>query len=133
MQELERVLQGHVLRGPVEGLVHDLPAGALRQLEAQVQRRREQEHRLSLFYMERLSNKIEKVWWDNVKTSDKEEIRRYYSNQLDYLSHSIEIRDYMWYSYKVFDIWEEWFDYIKVEFKPNKVTYRQDKLKILGI
>ena len=54
--------------------------------------------------MERLSNKIEKVWWDNLKTSDREEIRRYYSNQLDYLSHSIEIRDYMWYSYKVFDI-----------------------------
>jgi hypothetical protein len=95
--------------------------------------RREQEHRLSLFYRKKLWNKIEKVWWDNLKTSDKEEIRRYYSNQLDYLSHDIEIREYLWYSYKVFDIWEEWFDYIKVEFKPNKVTYRQDKLKILGI
>ena len=95
--------------------------------------RREQEHRLSLFYMNILSNKIEKIWWDNLKITDKEEIRRSYSNQLDYLSHSIEIRDALWYSYKVFDIWEEWFDYIKVEFKPNKVTYRQDKLKILGI
>jgi hypothetical protein len=95
--------------------------------------RREQEHRLSLFYRKKLWNKIEKVWWDNLKTSDKEQIRRYYSNQLDYLSHDIEIREYLWYSYKVFDIWEEWFDYIKVEFKPNKVTYRQDKLKILGI
>lgn len=95
--------------------------------------RREQEHRLSLFYRKKLWNKIEKIWWDNLKTSDKEEIRRYYSNQLDYLSHDIEIREYLWYSYKVFDIWEEWFDYIKVEFKPNKVTYRQDKLKILGI
>jgi hypothetical protein len=97
------------------------------------QLRREQEHRLSLFYMNILSNKIEKIWWNNLKTTDKEEIRRSYNNQLDYLSHSIEIRDALWYTYKVFDIWEEWFDYIKVEFKPNKVTYRQDKLKILGI
>jgi hypothetical protein len=95
--------------------------------------RREQEHRLSLFYRKKLSNKIEKIWWNNLKTTDKEEIRRSYNNQLDYLSHSIEIRDALWYTYKVFDIWEEWFDYIKVEFKPNKVTYRQDKLKILGI
>jgi len=97
------------------------------------QLRREQEHRLSLFYMNILSNKIEKIWWNNLKTTDKEEIRRSYNNQLDYLSHSIEIRDYMWYSYKVFDIWEEWFDYIKVKYKPNKASYRNDKLKMLGI
>lgn len=95
--------------------------------------RREQEHRLSLFYMNILSNKIEKIWWNNLKITDKEEIRRSYSNQLDYLSHSIEIRDALWYTYKVFDIWEDWFDYIKVEFKPNKSSYRNDKLKILGI
>jgi hypothetical protein len=95
--------------------------------------RREQEHRLSLFYMNILSNKIEKIWWNNLKTTDKEEIRRSYSNQLDYLSHSIEIRDALWYTYKVFDNWEDWFDYIKVEFKPNKSSYRNDKLKILGI
>jgi hypothetical protein len=80
-----------------------------------------------------LSNKIEKIWWNNLKTTDKEEIRRSYSNQLDYLSHSIEIRDALWYTYKVFDNWEDWFDYIKVEFKPNKSSYRNDKLKILGI
>jgi hypothetical protein len=95
--------------------------------------RREQEHRLSLFYMNILSNKIEKIWWNNLKITDKEEIRRSYSNQLDYLSHSIEIRDALWYTYKVFDNWEDWFDYIKVEFKPNKSSYRNDKLKILGI
>lgn len=95
--------------------------------------RREQEHRLSLFYMNILSNKIEKIWWDNLKITDKEEIRRSYSNQLDYLSHSIEIRDALWYTYKVFDNWEDWFDYIKVEFKPNKSSYRNDKLKVLGI
>jgi len=95
--------------------------------------RREQEHRLSLFYMNILSNKIEKIWWDNLKITDKEEIRRAYSNQLDYLSNSIEIRDALWYTYKVFDNWEDWFDYIKVEFKPNKSSYRNDKLKILGI
>lgn len=95
--------------------------------------RREQEHRLSLFYMNILSNKIEKIWWNNLKTTDKEEIRRSYNNQLDYLSHSIEIRDALWYTYKVFDNWEDWFDYIKVEFKPNKSSYRNDKLKVLGI
>ena len=67
------------------------------------QKRRELEHKLSLFYMEKLSNKIEKIWWNNLKITDKEEIRRSYGNQLDYLSNSIEIRDALWYTYKVFD------------------------------
>jgi hypothetical protein len=93
--------------------------------------RREQEHRLSLFYMEKLSNKIEKLWWNNLKTSDKEEIRKSYNNQIDYLLQDDE--ESLWYSPKVFESWEEWFDYIKVEFKPNKSSYRNDKLKVLGI
>ena len=95
--------------------------------------RREQEHRLSLFYMEKLSNKIEKLWWNNLKTSDKEEIRKSYNNQIDYLSHDKDYRLSLWYSYKIFESWGEWFDYNKDNFKPNKSSYRNDKLKMLGI
>ena len=95
--------------------------------------RREQEHRLSLFYMEKLSNKIEKLWWNNLKTSDKEKIRKSYNNQIDYLSHDKDYRLSLWYSYKVFESWGEWFDYIKDNFKPNKSSYRNHKLKMLGI
>ena len=97
------------------------------------QKRRELEHKLSIFYMERLSNRIEKLWWNNLKTSDKEEIKRYYNNQLDYLLQDEGYRKSLWYSHKVFESWEEWFDYIKVEYKPNKSSYRNDKLKMLGI
>ena len=95
--------------------------------------RREREHNWSVFYMSKISNHIEKIWWKNLSDSDKDEIIRRYSNQLDYLSYDLEIRESMWYNYKVFDTWEDWFDQIKDEYKPNKVTYRQDKLKVLGI
>lgn len=95
--------------------------------------RREKEHNWSVFYMSKLSNNVEKIWWKNLSDSDKDEIIRRYSNQLDYLSYDLKIRESMWYNYKVFDTWEDWFDQIKDEYKPNKVSYREDKLKVLGI
>lgn len=95
--------------------------------------RRERDHNWSVFYMSKISNHIEKIWWKNLSDSDKDEIIGRYSNQVDYLSQDIEIRSAFWYSYKVFDTWEDWFDQIKDKYKPNKVTYRQDKLKVLGI
>jgi hypothetical protein len=95
--------------------------------------RREKEHNRSVFYMSKISNHIEKIWWKNLSDSDKDEIIRRYSNQVDYLSQDMEIRESMWYNYKVFDTWEDWFDQIKDEYKPNKVSYREDKLKVLGL
>ena len=92
--------------------------------------RRERNHKFSQFYMRFLSKNIEKIWWDNLSDSDKDEIVRRYNNQVDYLSFD---RETMWYSYKVFDNWEDWFDQIKDEYKPNIVNYREDKLKALGI
>ena len=41
--------------------------------------------------------------------------------------------DSTWYNYQIFDTWDEWFDHIKSEYKPNIVNYREDKLKALGI
>jgi hypothetical protein len=95
--------------------------------------RREKEHNRSVFYMSKISNHIEKIWWKNLSDSDKDEIIRRYSNQVDYLSRDMEIRESMWYNYKVFDTWEDWFNQIKDEYKPNKVSYREDKLKVLGL
>jgi hypothetical protein len=95
--------------------------------------RREKEHNRSVFYMSKISNHIEKIWWKNLSDSDKDEIIRRYSNQVDYLSQDMEIRESMWYNYKVFDTWEDWFNQIKDEYKPNKVSYREDKLKVLGL
>jgi hypothetical protein len=83
--------------------------------------------------MSKISNHIEKIWWKNLSDSDKDEIIRRYSNQVDYLSRDMEIRESMWYNYKVFDTWEDWFNQIKDEYKPNKVSYREDKLKVLGL
>ena len=95
--------------------------------------RREREHNWSVFYMSKISNHIEKIWWKNLSDSDKDEIVRRYNNQTDYLSHDVGIRESMWYTHRVFDNWEDWFDHIKDEYKPNKASYRQDKLKVLGI
>ena len=92
--------------------------------------RREREHRFSTFYQKFLISKIDKYWWRNLKDSDKEKIMSLYSLQEDFIS----TKDlYRWYSDPVFEKWSEWFDYIKITFKPNKISLREDKLKVLGI
>ena len=90
---------------------------------------REQQHRLRSFYSRYLINKIDKFWWQNLKDSDKEKISSLHALQFDYLRNKA---DY-WYSCEVFDTWNEWFDYIKTTFKTNKVKFREDKLKVIGI
>jgi hypothetical protein len=37
------------------------------------------------------------------------------------------------YSDPVFETWAEWFGYVKTTFKPNKISLREDKFKVLGI
>jgi hypothetical protein len=92
--------------------------------------RREREHRFYTFYQKFLISKIDKFWWKNLKDSDKEKIMSLYSIQLDAISCNEEDR---WYSEPVFETWSEWYDYIKSTFKPNRISLREDKLKILGI
>jgi hypothetical protein len=33
----------------------------------------------------------------------------------------------------LFENWSEWFEYVKTTFKPNRISLREDKLKVLGI
>jgi hypothetical protein len=94
------------------------------------QLRREREHRFSTFYQKFLINKIDKFWWKNLKDSDKEKIMSLYSIQLDAISTKDLDR---WYSEPVFEKWSEWFEYVKTTFKPNRISLREDKLKVLGI
>jgi hypothetical protein len=93
------------------------------------QMRREREQRFIIFYKKYLI-RIDKFWWKNLRDSDKEKIMSLYSLQEDFIS----TKDlYRWYSDPVFEKWSEWFDYIKTTFKPNKISLREDKLKVLGI
>lgn len=94
------------------------------------QRRREKELNFVKFYQKFLIGKIDKFWWNNLKDSDKEKISSLHTLQFDYLRN--KDNDY-WYSDEVFDTWNEWFDYIKTTFETNKVKFREDKLKVLGI
>jgi hypothetical protein len=94
------------------------------------QLRREREHRFATFYQKFLINKIDKFWWKNLKDSDKEKIMSLYSIQLDAMISKVEDR---WYSEPVFEKWSEWFEYVKTTFKPNRISLRKDKLKVLGI
>lgn len=92
--------------------------------------RREREHRFSTFYQKFLIGKIDKYWWKNLRDSDKEKIMSLHFLQEDAISSKDLDR---WYSDPVFETWSEWFDYIKTTFKPNKISLREDKLKVLGI
>lgn len=93
------------------------------------QLRRELENRLSLFYQQYLFNKVEKEWWINLSTSDKQQIETSFACQESMIGSDYE----MWSNYETFDTWEEWFDHITKEYKPDMVKYREAKLKKLGI
>lgn len=93
--------------------------------------RRETENRLSIFYQRYLLKKVEKEWWVNLSTDDKQQIETSYYSQESMLNH--EDRMNMWSNFEWFDTWEEWFDHIAIEYKPDMVKYREAKLKKLGI
>jgi hypothetical protein len=93
------------------------------------QMRREREQRFTIFYKKYLI-RIDKFWWKNLRDSDKEKIISLYSLQEDYISTKDLDR---WYSDPVFEKWSEWFEYVKTTFKPNRISLREDKLKVLGI
>ncbi len=93
--------------------------------------RRERNHGFSQFYMRVLSKRIDKIWWNNLSDIDKDSIITSYRGNEIYMNSVDE--DSTWYNYQIFDTWDEWFDHIKSEYKPNIVNYREDKLKALGI
>jgi len=86
--------------------------------------RREQEHRLSIFYSKNLSKRIEKDWWINLSFENKQQIETSYYNQEQMLDE--EDRLMMWSNFEYFDTWVK-------EYKPDMVKYRESKLKKLGI
>ena len=92
--------------------------------------RREQEHRLSLFYSKYLLNKVEKEWWVCLKFDDKQRLETSYYNQEQMRNDN---RMNMWSNFEFFDTWEERFEHIVVEYKPDMVKYRESKLRELGI
>ena len=93
--------------------------------------RREQEHRLSLFYSKYLSKKVEKDWWLCLNFDDKQRIETSYYNQEQMLEDDDRMN--MWSNFEFFDTWKEWFEHIADEYKPDRVKYRESKLKKLGI
>ena len=93
--------------------------------------RRDQEHRLSLFYSKYLSKKVEKDWWLCLNFDDKQRIETSYYNQEQMLEDDDRMN--MWSNFESFDTWKEWFEHIADEYKPDRVKYREYKLKKLGI
>jgi hypothetical protein len=93
--------------------------------------RREQEHRLSLFYSKYLSKKVEKDWWLCLSFDDKQRLETSYYNQEQMLEDDNRMN--MWSNFEFFDTWKEWFEHIADEYKPDRIKYRESKLKKLGI
>jgi hypothetical protein len=95
------------------------------------QLRREQEHRLSLFYSKYLSKKVEKDWWLCLNFDDKQRVETSYYNQEQMMEEKDRMN--MWSNFEFFDTWKEWFEHIADEYKPDRIKYRESKLKKLGI
>ena len=93
--------------------------------------RREQEHRLSLFYSKYLSKKVEKDWWLCLNFDDKLRVETSYYNQEQMLQEENCMN--MWSNFEFFDTWKEWFEHIADEYKPDRIKYRESKLKKLGL
>ena len=93
--------------------------------------RREQEHRLSLFYSKYLSKKVEKDWWLCLNFDDKQRLETSYYNQEQMMEEKDRMN--MWSNFEFFDTWKEWFEHIADEYKPDRIKYRESKLKKLGI
>ena len=93
--------------------------------------RREQEHRLSLFYSKYLSKKVEKDWWLCLSFDDKQRLETSYYNQEQMMEEKDRMS--MWSNFEFFDTWKEWFEHIADEYKPDRIKYRESKLKKLGI
>jgi hypothetical protein len=93
--------------------------------------RREQEHRLSLFYSKYLSKKVEKDWWLCLSFVDKQRLETSYYNQEQMMEEKDRMS--MWSNFEFFDTWKEWFEHIADEYKPDRIKYRESKLKKLGI
>ena len=95
--------------------------------------RREREQRDDIFYQKFLLGRVDKFWWKHLTDGDKDSIIRSHSMQYDYFTTSKKDRHGYWYSSEVFDNWNDWFEHIKTTFETNKVKFREDKLKVLGI
>lgn len=92
--------------------------------------RRETDQRFATFYQKFFIGRIDKFWWKHLRDTDKEKIISLYYTQSDFISKK---DPYGWYSDPVFDNWSEWFEHIKTTFETNKISLREDKLKVLGI
>ena len=92
--------------------------------------KRERQRKFYLFYTKYLSKNVDKLWWNNLSDSDKKNIINNFNIQSDFMKNK---KENLWYSSTVFENWEEWFNYIKSEYKPNKSNLRNDRLKLLGI
>ena len=93
--------------------------------------RREQEHRLSLFYSKYLSKKVEKEWWSCLSFDDKQRLETSYYNQEEMLREDDSMD--MWSNFEWFENWEEWKQHILDTVKPNKAKLRELRVKKLGI
>ena len=94
--------------------------------------KRAQASRISVFYRDHLSDKVEKEWWTSLAIEDMQKIEESYYRQKSMIREDIAAGN-MWASFVFFENWEEWFEYIHSEYKPDMVKYRESKLKKLGI
>ena len=93
--------------------------------------RRETEQRFATFYQKFLIGRIDKFWWKHLKDTDKEKIISLHYTQSDFISKK---DPYSWYSSDtVFETWSEWYEFILTTFDTNRISLREDKLKVLGI
>lgn len=95
--------------------------------------KRKRSRRYYLFYQSEIKSLIDRLWWNNLKDSDKEDIMDSYYLNKQHIEAIDIYKDNRWYNYEVFDTLVEWSNWINKSYKPNKAGLRNDKLKELGI
>lgn len=106
--------------------------GAWENGKSERQSRRVQANRISVFYRDHLSGKVEKEWWTSLAIEDMVKIEESYYRQKSMIREDIAAGN-MWATFVFFENWEEWFEYIHSEYKPDMAKYRESKMKKLGI
>ncbi len=91
--------------------------------------KREKYHYHSVVFSKFFQNNFDRDWWNCLKSSERDEISTHYDTQMECVKKGYE----MWSNYELFETIEEWFDFIKSNYKPDMIKFRELKLKKIGI
>lgn len=98
------------------------------EIKSNRQIRREAKRIHDRFYTLILKDNIDIHWWNNIKSSERDEIMRLFDNRMNYvkINNDNKKNDHS-------TLLKKFFEHIKDNFKPDKSGLREDRLKSIGV